>query len=101
MADTTITTPNYQQVISAWNAQADEHNQWDELGEDEKIEWAVKCAADRQFSGVSPCFCYFFHQHRSCRFRAGHYGLPVEVEIHRPGIIDVFADFNNFRVQQS
>lgn len=25
-------------------AQADEMNQWDDLGEDEKIEWAVKCA---------------------------------------------------------
>lgn len=43
MADTTSTTPNYQQVIAAWNAQADEYNQWDDLGEDEKIEWALKC----------------------------------------------------------
>lgn len=34
----------YQQVVAAWNAQADEHNQWDALGEDEKIEWALKCA---------------------------------------------------------
>jgi len=24
--------------IAAWNAQADEHNQWSELGEDEKVE---------------------------------------------------------------
>ena len=36
--------PTYDQVIAAWNAQADEHNQWDALGEDEKIEWAVACA---------------------------------------------------------
>lgn len=34
----------YQKVVAAWNAQADEHNQWDALGEDEKIEWAVACA---------------------------------------------------------
>lgn len=34
----------YERIMAAWNAQADEHNQWDELGEDEKIEWAVKCA---------------------------------------------------------
>ena len=34
----------YQQVVAAWNAQADETNQWDALGEDEKIEWALKCA---------------------------------------------------------
>lgn len=34
----------YDQVVAAWNAQADEHNQWDSLGEDEKIEWALKCA---------------------------------------------------------
>lgn len=36
--------PTYDQVVAAWNAQADEHNQWGELGEDEKIEWAVACA---------------------------------------------------------
>lgn len=41
----------YQQVIAAWNAQADETNQWDSLGEDEKIEWALKCAD--QFRGVT------------------------------------------------
>ena len=34
----------YQQVVAAWNAQADEYNQWPDLGEDEKIEWALKCA---------------------------------------------------------
>lgn len=27
-----------------WNAQADEHNQWDELGCDEKLELAVRAA---------------------------------------------------------
>lgn len=27
----------YQQVVAAWNAQADETNQWDALGEDEKM----------------------------------------------------------------
>lgn len=31
-------------VIAAWNAQADEHNQWETLGDDEKIEWAMKAA---------------------------------------------------------
>ena len=44
MTDTASTAPTYEQVIAAWNAQADEHNQWDALGEDEKIEWAVACA---------------------------------------------------------
>lgn len=34
----------YQQVMEAWNAQAGETNQWGNLGEDEKIEWALKCA---------------------------------------------------------
>lgn len=33
------------EIIARWNAQADEHNQWDELGEDEKIEWAFACGA--------------------------------------------------------
>ena len=32
----------YEEIRHAWNAQADEHNQWDELGEDEKIEWAAR-----------------------------------------------------------
>ncbi len=31
------------EIIARWNAQADEHNQWDELGEDEKLEWAFAC----------------------------------------------------------
>jgi hypothetical protein len=30
---------------AAWNAQADEFNQWDELGEDEKLEWTADRAA--------------------------------------------------------
>lgn len=33
------------EIIARWNAQADEHNQWDELGEDEKVEWAFSCGA--------------------------------------------------------
>ena len=44
MTDTASAAPTYQQVIASWNAQADEYNQWSELGEDEKIEWAVACA---------------------------------------------------------
>ena len=32
-----------QQVIDAWNAQADEYNQWCELDDNEKIEWTLKC----------------------------------------------------------
>ena len=44
--DAANSTPTYEQVIASWNAQADEHNQWDALGEDEKIEWAVACATN-------------------------------------------------------
>lgn len=36
--------PSYREVIDKWNKQADEYNQWDELGEDEKIEWAMRVA---------------------------------------------------------
>ena len=46
MTDTASAAPTYQQVIASWNAQADEYNQWSELGEDEKIEWAVACATN-------------------------------------------------------
>ena len=35
----------YDEIRHAWNAQADEHNHWDSLGEDEKIERAFDCAA--------------------------------------------------------
>ena len=41
----------YDQVVDSWNAQADEHNQWPDLGEDEKIEWALKYAD--QLRGVT------------------------------------------------
>lgn len=44
----------YQKVVAAWNAQADEHNQWDALGEDEKIEWAVACAKAAPPAVVEP-----------------------------------------------
>ena len=39
------TAMTYDEIKAAWNAQADEHNHWDSLGEDEKIEWAFDCAA--------------------------------------------------------
>ena len=32
---------NYEDIIAAWNNQADKHNQWSDLGEDEKLEWAM------------------------------------------------------------
>ena len=34
----------YNEIKTAWNAQADKYNQWDELSEVEKIEWAFACA---------------------------------------------------------
>lgn len=66
MNDAASAAPTYQQVIAAWNAQAGEHNQWSELGEDEKVEWAVACAkttppavveplTDEQIVGVMHC----------------------------------------------
>ena len=33
---------NRQEIIDSWNAQADEYNQWDDLGEDEKLDWAMQ-----------------------------------------------------------
>ena len=32
----------YQEIVSEWNEQSDGYNQWDNLGEDEKIEFAYK-----------------------------------------------------------
>ena len=30
------------EIIAAWNAKADDSNSWHHLGEDEKLEWAMK-----------------------------------------------------------
>jgi hypothetical protein len=30
------------EIIAAWNAQSDYMNSWQNLGEDEKLEWAIK-----------------------------------------------------------
>lgn len=54
MTDAASAAPTYQQVIAAWNAQADEYNQWSELGEDEKVEWAVACAKTTPPAVVDP-----------------------------------------------
>ena len=32
----------HDEIINAWNKQADYMNKWDRLGEDEKLEWAIK-----------------------------------------------------------
>lgn len=37
----------YAEIIAAWNAQADAMNQWAELSEQEKVEWAWWCALDK------------------------------------------------------
>ena len=37
----------HNEIKPVWNAQADEHNQWDELGEDEKVEWAAAYAVTK------------------------------------------------------
>lgn len=36
----------------AWNAQADQHNQWEALGADEKIEFIRKCDAVRELAPI-------------------------------------------------
>jgi hypothetical protein len=43
----------YDEIKDAWNARADEHNQWDALGEDEKIEWAASIAAKARRAPLS------------------------------------------------
>lgn len=41
-----LVLPSYREVVDKWNQQADAYNQWDELGEDEKIEWAMRVAIE-------------------------------------------------------
>jgi len=35
------------EIIAAWNSQADHMNQWPVLSEQEKVEWAWRCALDK------------------------------------------------------
>ena len=42
----------YDEVKTAWDVQVDEHNQWDSLNEDEKIEWAFN-DTQQKGSGMS------------------------------------------------
>jgi hypothetical protein len=41
-----IETELIEATRAKWNAQADEHNQWNDLGCDEKLELAVRAALD-------------------------------------------------------
>ncbi len=43
-----------EQAIHAWNAQADESNQWDELGEDEKLGWVIAQARAELIAELEP-----------------------------------------------
>ncbi len=38
----------YEEIRHAWNAQADEFNQWVELGLGEKVEWAARLGAAKE-----------------------------------------------------
>lgn len=62
---------NYDEIKAAWNAQADEHNQWDDLGEDEKIEWAASIAAAKE---------------RAARIRAQEEVVALKERIARAGV---------------
>ena len=51
----------HDEIIASWNKQADYLNRWNTLGEDEKLEWAIKlereaCAklCDELFADVPP-----------------------------------------------
>ena len=45
----------YEEIRHAWNAQAEDFNQWAELGLIEKIEWAARLGAEKE-RGPAPIF---------------------------------------------
>ena len=45
----------YEEIRHAWNAQADDFNQWAELGLIEKVEWAARLGAEKE-RGPVPIF---------------------------------------------
>lgn len=61
----------YDEIKNAWNTQADEHNQWDALGEDEKIEWSGSIAAAKE---------------RAARIRAQEEVVALKERITRAGV---------------
>lgn len=44
---TGLVMPSFDEVVEAWNSQADDWNQWHTLSDDEMVEWAVKCCKNR------------------------------------------------------
>lgn len=42
----------YENIVEKWNQAADEYNQWDELSEDEKIEFAITLAQEDSDAGL-------------------------------------------------
>ncbi len=45
----------HEQIIATWNAQADQCNQWDHLGEYEKVEWAYSLGISRVAALEAEC----------------------------------------------
>src|SRR5574344_2312410 len=75
----------YDEIKAAWNAQADEHNQWDDLGEDEKVEWAARLAAAKtaQLATVTAALEQDEPLPPPSIHAAAHYGTWLGREAHR------------------
>jgi len=43
-----LTSKLYRDIVKRWNLAADEYNQWDELDECEKIEFAYFCGTNSE-----------------------------------------------------
>lgn len=78
-----------QQIAKAWNSQADEFNQWDELDFEEKIEWAAKWGASSR-TQVVPQFSKVAKQKLDYLLEAGEEitGYAIENKDGRRGAID-------------
>ena len=46
MQDKKSTPLNYTEIIELWNSGTDEYNQWDSLGEEEKIEFTIRITSE-------------------------------------------------------
>jgi len=43
----------HEDIVAAWNAQTDKFNQWDNLSEEEKVEFAAECGHKAQATKVT------------------------------------------------
>lgn len=51
----------YEEIVRAWNSQADEHNQYDTLSDRERIEFALSMVGKQNIGEITDAMAFAFH----------------------------------------